>query len=65
MTSHLLIRSIDRTGVIFLIVVAAIAILVPLCNLVIPESSAFHMPTYLVALFGKYLATRSWRFPSI
>jgi urea transport system permease protein len=55
MSSHFLIRTIDRSAAIFLIVVAAIAMLVPLANLVIPESSAFHMPTYLVALFGKYL----------
>ena len=55
MNDHFLIRSIDRTGAIFLIAVAAIAILVPFFNLAIPESSAFHMPTYLVALFGKYL----------
>src|SRR6202012_800026 len=27
----------------------------PIANLAIPESSAFHLPTYLVALFGKYL----------
>jgi urea transport system permease protein len=55
MNDHFLIRSIDRTGAIFLIAVAAVAILVPFFNLAIPESSAFHMPTYLVALFGKYL----------
>jgi urea transport system permease protein len=54
MTSHILIRSIDRGAMIFLIVVAAIAIGVPLLNLALPESSAFHVPTYLVALFGKY-----------
>ncbi len=55
MTSHILIRSLDRSAAIFLIVVAAAAILVPILNLAIPPSSAFHMPTYLVALFGKYL----------
>jgi urea transport system permease protein len=55
MSSHFLIRTIDRSAAIFLIIVAAIAILVPIANLAIPESSAFHMPTYLVALFGKYL----------
>jgi len=54
-TSHILIRSLDRSAAIFLIVVAAAAILVPILNLAIPPSSAFHMPTYLVALFGKYL----------
>jgi urea transport system permease protein len=54
MTSHILIRSIDRSAMIFLIVVAAVAVVVPILNLAVPESSALHMPTYLVALFGKY-----------
>jgi urea transport system permease protein len=55
MTSHILIRSLDRSAMIFLIVVAAIAVVVPTFNLAVPESSALHMPTYLVALFGKYI----------
>jgi urea transport system permease protein len=54
-TSHILIRSIDRGALIFLIIVAAIAVVVPILNLAVPESSALHMPTYLVALFGKYI----------
>jgi urea transport system permease protein len=54
-TSHILIRSLDRSAMIFLIVVAAIAIAVPILNLAVPQSSALHMPTYLVALFGKYI----------
>jgi len=54
MTGHLLIRSIDRGATIFLIVVAAIAIGVPILNLALPASSDFHVPLYLVALFGKY-----------
>jgi urea transport system permease protein len=53
--SHILIRSLDRSAMIFLIVVAAIAVVVPILNLAVPESSALHMPTYLVALFGKYI----------
>jgi urea transport system permease protein len=53
-TSHFLIRSLDRGAIAFVIVVAAIAIIVPLLNLAVPESSALHLPTYLVALFGKY-----------
>jgi len=28
---------------------------VPVCNLLVPESSAFHMSTYVVTLMGKYL----------
>ena len=53
--SHILIRSLDRSAMIFLIVVAAIAVVVPILNLAVPQSSALHMPTYLVALFGKYI----------
>jgi urea transport system permease protein len=55
MTSHILIRSLDRSAMIFLIVVAAVALAVPILNLAVPESSALHVPTYLVALFGKYI----------
>jgi urea transport system permease protein len=55
MTSHVPIRSLDRAATMFLLAVAAIAILVPILNLALPESSAFHLPIYLVALFGKYI----------
>jgi urea transport system permease protein len=54
MTPHVLIRALDRGAGVFLVVIAGIAILVPVLNLALPESSAFHLPTYLVALFGKY-----------
>jgi urea transport system permease protein len=54
-SSHILIRSLDRGATIFLAVLAAIAFVVPVLNLAVPESSAFYIPTYLVALFGKYL----------
>jgi urea transport system permease protein len=53
-TSHFLIRSLDRGALAFIVVVLAIAALVPFLNLAVPASSAFHLPTYLVALFGKY-----------
>ena len=36
-------------------VLVAIGVLVPLLNLLLPPSSPFHVPTYLVALFGKYV----------
>jgi urea transport system permease protein len=55
MTRHILIRSLDRGGALFLIAVAAIGILVPLLNLALPPTSPFHLPTYLVALFGKFV----------
>ena len=54
MTTHILIRSLDRGATFFLIVIAAIAIGVPILNLALPESSALHVPIYLVSLFGKY-----------
>ena len=55
MGSHFLIRLVDRSAAIFLVVLASAAIVVPALNLAVPESSSLHMPTYLVALFGKYL----------
>ena len=55
MSAHILIRSLDRSGAIFLFALASVAIAVPVLNLAVPQSSDFHVPTYLVALFGKYL----------
>jgi urea transport system permease protein len=37
------------------VLLAAFAIIVPLLNLMLPPSSPWHVPTYLVALFGKYV----------
>src|SRR5262249_12444116 len=48
-------RSFDRGAVAFLVVLAALAVLVPALNLLLPPSSPFHVPTYLVSLFGKYV----------
>ena len=53
-SSHILIRSLDRSAAIFLIAVGSIAIAVPMLNLYAPPTSAIHVSTYLVALFGKY-----------
>ena len=47
---------IDLKGWIFLGLLAAASILVPLLNLGTGEGSTLHLPTYLVSLFGKYLA---------
>jgi urea transport system permease protein len=46
----------DRGGKIFLGILLAVAIVVPIFNLAVPESSAFHVSTYTVTLIGKYLA---------
>jgi len=52
---HLLIRSLDRGAIFFIVLVAAIAVAVPFANLALPSSSPFHVPTYLVSLWGKYV----------
>jgi len=54
MMLHVLSRSLDRSAAVFLIVVAACGVLIPLSNLLLPSGSMLQVPTYLVALFGKY-----------
>jgi urea transport system permease protein len=50
-----LLPRIDRRARIAILVLIAVAILVPVLALATPPRSTFHMPPYLVALFGKYL----------
>jgi len=45
----------DRGSKIFLMILAAVTVVVPILNLAVPESSAFHISTYTVTLLGKYL----------
>src|SRR6266852_4187085 len=49
------VRSLDRGATVFLALLAALAILVPLLNLLVPETWIIHVPNYLVSLFGKYV----------
>lgn len=53
--SHMLTRSLDRAATVFVLTAAACGIVIPLSNLLLPAGSAFHVPTYLVALWGKYV----------
>ncbi len=46
----------DRGGQIFLGLLVLSTMLVPLLNLLLPESNPFHLSTYSVTLLGKYLA---------
>ncbi len=55
MKPHSLTRSLDRSATIFLIIVAGVGILLPLSNLLLPEASPLHVPTYMMTLFGKYV----------
>jgi urea transport system permease protein len=52
---RLLILRDDRGGSAFLSVLLAVAVLVPVLHLAVPESSALHVSTYTVTLLGKYL----------
>src|SRR5262245_49717861 len=56
MITGLIARSLDRGAIIFLVLLGAAAILVPVCNLMLPPSSPFYVSPYYVALFGKYLS---------
>ena len=48
-------RLIDKGAVIFLVLLGAFAVAVPVLNLLVPSGSPLHVSTYLVALFGKYI----------
>ena len=45
----------DKGGKYFLAILLFITFIVPICNLLIPETSPFHVSTYVVTLMGKYL----------
>ncbi|WP_027328514.1 urea ABC transporter permease subunit UrtC [Marinimicrobium agarilyticum] len=45
----------DRGGMIVLGLIVLMAIVVPVCNLLVPSDSAFHVSTYTVTLLGKFL----------
>lgn len=55
MMAHPLIRMLDRGAVLFLVLLGAFAIAIPVLNLLVPEGSPLHVSTYFVALFGKYI----------
>jgi urea transport system permease protein len=48
-------RLLDRNARVFLVLLGAFAIAIPVLNILTPEDSALHVSTYLVALFGKYI----------
>jgi urea transport system permease protein len=47
-------RGFDRSTAAFTLVILGLAVAVPLLNLMLPPESPFHVPTYLVSLWGKY-----------
>jgi urea transport system permease protein len=55
MITQLLLRGLDRRAAWIILALAATAIAIPAANLLIPAGQPGHVPTHLVALFGKYL----------
>ena len=53
--AHLLKNGLTRPILITLVVIVAAAVLVPLANLFLPQSSPFHVSSFMVSLTGKYL----------
>ena len=56
MLTQALFRALDRKAIWFISIFLAVAVLVPMANLLIPPGQFGHVPTYLVSLMGKYLA---------
>ena len=56
-TTRVLIQLIqdDRAGKLLLTSLLVVAILIPVLNLLVPETSPYHISTYVVTLLGKYL----------
>ncbi len=48
-------RLLDHGAILFLVLLGAFAIAIPVLNLMVPPSSSLHISTYFVALFGKYI----------
>ncbi len=54
-TQRIFANGITPRIVIAILLLVALAVLVPVLHLAVPRGSAFHIPAYAVALFGKYL----------
>ena len=54
MITRFLIQGLDRRLQLFILLVLAVGILVPLSNLLLPPGSPLRAPTWLVQLIGKY-----------
>jgi urea transport system permease protein len=55
MIGNFFLRGIDRSAILVIAILLAVAVLVPLANLYLPLSSPFHVPSYAIPLIGKYL----------
>ncbi|MCI5078303.1 MAG: urea ABC transporter permease subunit UrtC [Oricola sp.] len=55
MITGFLFRALDRKAILVALILLAIAVAVPVSNLMLPVSHPLHVPTHIMALFGKYL----------
>ncbi|KQV83745.1 urea ABC transporter permease subunit UrtC [Rhizobium sp. Root1220] len=55
MITAFLLRSLDRKIIVALVILLALAVLVPVLNLMTAPTNPLHIPTYIMSLFGKYL----------
>ena len=55
MITSFVLRALDGKISIAIAIILGLAVLVPALNLLVPPDSAFHIPTYAMALMGKYL----------
>jgi urea transport system permease protein len=55
MIGNFFLRGIDRSAILVIAILLAVAVLVPVANLYMPPSSPFHVPSYAIPLIGKYL----------
>jgi urea transport system permease protein len=46
----------DRSGAVLMVVLALVAIIVPVLHLAVPAESPLHLSSYVVTLIGKYLS---------
>lgn len=56
MITGFIFRALDKRISIAIGIILGIALLIPVLNLFVPETSAFHIPTYIMSMLGKYLA---------
>ncbi len=45
----------DRESAVIIFILAAVTLIIPICNLIFPTDSAFYFSAYTVSLIGKYL----------
>lgn len=55
MITGFVLRALDGKIMVAIGILLGIAVLVPALNLLVPADNPFHIPTYAVSLFGKYL----------